>query len=105
MNWKSALAGAAAGFAACYAVKQAMEQSSGGPSPEKVLASVKDAVKKDGKIYGSWILMKQENYTKNELEYEVFKGGITRNADGSQKQFEFIADASTGTILELTQKD
>jgi predicted small secreted protein len=26
---------------------------------------------------------------------------VTRNLDGKREQFEFIADAKTGTILEL----
>lgn len=103
MNYKNLLLGAAAGFAAGYAAKQALEQNCG-PSPEKVLASVKESVKKDGKIYGSWIVMKPENYQKNDLDYQVFKGGITRYTDGLLEQFDFAADASTGTIIDLTQK-
>lgn len=75
MNWKTFLLGTAAGFAAGYATKQILDQSSK-PSPDKVLAQVKETVKKDGNIYGSWILMKPENYTKNDLDYEVYKGGI-----------------------------
>ena len=31
----------------------------------------------------------------------MYKGGITRNTEGKREQFEFVADASTGTILEL----
>ncbi|RFU66261.1 PepSY domain-containing protein [Peribacillus glennii] len=104
MNWKTLLLGAAAGFAAGYAAKQKIDET-GGPSPERVLENVKAAVKKDGKIYGSWIVMKPENYEKFNLDYQVYKGGITRHANGKREQFEFVADASTGTILELTQKN
>ncbi|KWW20100.1 MULTISPECIES: hypothetical protein [Peribacillus] len=100
MNWKTFLLGTAAGFAAGYATKQILEQSTR-TSPDKVLAHVKETVKKDGNIYGSWILMKPETYTKNELDYLVYKGGITRNTEGLREQFEFVADAATGTILEL----
>ena len=49
--------------------------------------------------------MKPENYTKNDLDYEVYKGGITRNTEGKREQFEFVADASTGTILELNAQN
>ena len=104
MNWKTFLLGTAAGFAAGYATKQLLDQSSK-PSPDKVLAQVKETVKKDGNIYGSWILMKPENYSKNDLDYEVYKGGITRNTEGKREQFEFVADASTGTILELNAQN
>ncbi|MCK1991896.1 PepSY domain-containing protein [Peribacillus muralis] len=104
MNWKTFLLGTAAGFAAGFAAKQILDQSSG-PSPDKVLAQVKETVKRDGNIYGSWILMKPEAYTKNELDYLVYKGGITRNTEGLREQFEFIADATTGTILELNAQN
>lgn len=100
MNWKTFLLGAAAGFATGYATKQILNQTNT-PSPDKVLAQVKETVRKDGSIYGSWILMKPETYQKNDLDYQVYKGGITRNTDGNREQFEFIADATTGTILEL----
>ncbi|PLT32243.1 PepSY domain-containing protein [Bacillus sp. V5-8f] len=103
MNWRALLLGAAVGFAAGYAAKQIIDET-GSPSPERVLENVKSAVKKDGKIYGSWIVMTPENYEKFNLEYKVYKGGITRQLDGKREQFEFVADASTGTILELTQK-
>ncbi|SFC58548.1 Predicted small secreted protein [Bacillus sp. OV322] len=103
MNWKSLFAGAAAGFAAGFAVKQILNES-GQPSPEKVLSNVKNFVKKDGKIYGAWILMKPEAYEKFNLDYTVYKGGITRHVDGSQEQFEFVADAETGTVLDLIPK-
>jgi predicted small secreted protein len=35
----------------------------------------------------------------------VYKGGITRNTEGKREQFEFVADASTGTILELNAQN
>ncbi|WP_409302248.1 hypothetical protein [Peribacillus sp. SCS-155] len=103
MKLRTLLIGAAAGFAAGFATKQVLDQS-GNPSPEKVLSQVKSQVQKDGKIYGSWILMKPETYRKNDLEYQVYKGGVTRHIDGNQEQFEFIADSTTGTILELNLK-
>jgi predicted small secreted protein len=104
MKWKTLIFGAAAGFAAGYATKQVLEQSVT-PSPEKILSHVKSAVRKDGKIYGSWILMKPESYQKNNLNYTVYKGGISRQTDGNQEHFEFVADATTGTIIELTSKE
>ncbi|PLT31482.1 PepSY domain-containing protein [Peribacillus deserti] len=100
MNWKSLLLGIGAGFAAGYTAKQLLDKQEA--SPEKVLSHVKSLLKKDGKIQGSWIIMKPEVYQKFDLPYTVYRGGITKNTDGQQEQFEFIADAKTGSILELT---
>ncbi len=100
MNWKSFLLGAAVGFTAAIATKELLDPL-GKPSPEKVLGDVKEYVKKNGKISGSWIMMKPEVYEKNELTYEVYRGGVTRNLDGKREQFEFVADSKTGALLEL----
>lgn len=69
-------------------------------SAEKVLENVKEIFKQDGPISGSWIQMKAEPFQKNNLTYEIYKGGISRNVNGITTQYEFIADAKTGTILE-----
>jgi predicted small secreted protein len=100
MNWKSFLLGAVVGYSAAIVTKELLNPAEN-PSPEKVLANVKERVKKNGNIYGSWIVTKPEAYEKNELTYNVYRGGVTRNLDGKREQFEFIADAKTGTILEL----
>jgi predicted small secreted protein len=103
MNWKTIAIGVAAGFAAGYVTKQAIEQTSR-PTPEKVLAHVKNTVRKDGQIYGSWIVMKPEPFQKFDVTYSVYKGGISRYMNGKQEQLEFVADANTGTLLELIEK-
>ncbi len=100
MNWKSFLLGAAVGYAAARTAKELLDPSRN-PSPEKVLADVKEHVKKNGRIYGSWIVMYPETYVKDELTYKVYRGGVTRNLDGKREQFEFVADSKTGTLLEL----
>lgn len=71
-------------------------------SPERVLHQIKTLIKQKGPISGSWILMQAEPYTKGELQYTVYKGGISRNVDGNLEQFEFVADATTGTVLEFS---
>ncbi|MBM7692935.1 putative small secreted protein [Peribacillus deserti] len=101
MNWKSLLLGIGAGFAAGYTAKQLLDNKPEA-SPEKVLSHVKSLLKKGGKIQGSWILMKPEMYQKFDLPYKVYRGGITKSTHGLQEQFEFVADAKTGSILELT---
>ena len=100
MKWKSFLLGAAIGYAAAITAKELLDPSKN-PSPEKVLADVKERVKKNGKISGSWIVMKPEVYTKDALIYHVYRGGVTRILDGIRENFEFVADSKTGTILEV----
>ena len=103
MKLQDVLIGAAVGFVCGYAAKSAVEKYSA-TSPDTVLAKVKEALKKDGKIIGSWILMTPEKFSKNGLDYEVYKGGLTKVAEGSQKQLSFVADSSTGTIIELSEQ-
>ncbi|WP_042345252.1 hypothetical protein [Bacillus massiliigorillae] len=103
MKWKNTILGAAIGFVCGYATKYAIEKCTQ-PSPDAILARVKETVSREGKITGSWILMKPENYAKNGLHYDIFKGGLTQVTDDGQKHFEFIADASTGTVLDLIEQ-
>lgn len=99
MNWKPFLLGAAAGLAGAYAVKELASQNDS-VSADKVLVQAKTAFKKSGPISGSWINMTSEPFKKGPLDYQIYRGGITRNADGTVEQFEFIADAATGAILD-----
>ena len=103
MKLRNVIVGAAIGFACGYATKVAVEKCTK-PSPDAILTRVKETISRDGKIIGSWILMKPELYTKNGLKYETFKGGLTQETDEGQKQFEFVADASTGTVLDLSEQ-
>ena len=100
MRWKDFAIGTAIGFVCGYATKQAINKWSQ-PSPDAILHSVKEKIRENGKIIGSWILMKPEMYTKNGLQYNVYKGGVTVLSDDEQQQLEFVADATTGTIIDL----
>ncbi|MFZ7944935.1 MULTISPECIES: PepSY domain-containing protein [Bacillaceae] len=100
MNWKSFLLGAAAGVISGYVTKEILNKKTK-VSPEKVLEHVKKQFKQHGPISGSWIHMAAEPYQKQHLNYQVYKGGISKQNDGANEQYEFIADASTGTILDL----
>lgn len=99
MNWKIFFIGVGAGLAGAYAVKELASQKET-VSADKVLQHAKAVFKKSGSISGSWINMNAEPYTKPPIEYLVYKGGISRNVDGQVEQYEFIADASTGAILD-----
>ncbi|MGM9924276.1 MAG: peptidase M4 [Bacillus sp. (in: firmicutes)] len=103
MKWQNAIVGAAIGFICGYATKCAVEKYAS-TSPDAILAKVKETVSREGKITGSWILMKPETYTKNGLHYEIFKGGLTQMAEDGQKHYEFIADATTGTVIDMVEQ-
>lgn len=99
MNWKSFLLGAAVGLAGGYAAREVLAQKAS-VSPEKALSNAKAAFKKEGPISGSWIQMNEEPYKHGLLQYKVYRGGITRQTDDETSQYEFIADANTGAILD-----
>ena len=45
--------------------------------------------------------MKTEPYQNNVIAMDVYRGGISRIKNGELEQFEFAADAKTGTVVEL----
>jgi predicted small secreted protein len=101
MHWKTFILGVALGAISGYATNKYISTQSF-VSAEKVLDHAKKLFKEQGPISGSWIHMKAENFDKNNLTYQVYKGGISRKSDsGEREQFEFIADAKTGTLLEI----
>ncbi|MDR7000517.1 PepSY domain-containing protein [Neobacillus niacini] len=100
MNWKSFFLGAAAGAIGSLAVREIISKKLT-VSPEKVLENVKKQFKQNGAISGSWIHMEAVPYLKQQLHYQVYKGGISKNNEGTIEQYEFIADAATGTIIDV----
>ena len=96
MKWKTFVIGAAVGLIGGYAAKEIISKKIN-ICPEKVLSGVKRLFKKQGPISGSWIHMEAEPYNKGQLIYHVYKGGISKLEDGVNMQYEFIADASSGT--------
>ncbi len=104
MNWKSFLMGVGSGLAggitAYFLFQKGHTQT---VSPEKVLEKIKSTFKEQGPILGSWIHMEAEPYVKDQIQYRVYKGGISKKVDEATKQFEFIADATTGTIISVYQ--
>ncbi|MGM9927112.1 MAG: hypothetical protein ACI35P_04090 [Bacillus sp. (in: firmicutes)] len=103
MKWKDIFIGAAIGFACGYATKKVIDQYSQ-QSPDDILHTVKEKMQEEGKIIGSWILMTPEVYLKNNLRYQVYRGGLTKIINDTQTQYEFIADAETGTIIDCFEQ-
>ncbi|OLN22706.1 peptidase M4 [Domibacillus antri] len=92
--------GAAAGAAAAYLIQKQTSESMNVP-PEKVLKQVKETFKQNGPVDGSWIQMKPEEYENNGFRVLVYKGGISRPGETGNEQFEFAADAKTGSLLNV----
>ena len=103
MKLRDLAIGAAIGFACGY-MAQSLINNNQLQSPDDILATVKQKMNETGKVIGSWILMTPEPFEKNGLQTEIFKGGLTRVIDGEQKQYEFFADAKTGTVIELVEQ-
>ena len=100
MNWKSFFLGVTFGALGGIATKKVLNQKTN-LSAEKVLDNVKKKFKHTGPISGSWIHMEVEPYQKQQIHYRVYRGGISKNNNDSTEQFEFIADATTGTLIDV----
>lgn len=98
---KTALA-AGIGFAIGYLAKQQVGQYQK-ITPEKALTKAKETFKRQGPISGSWIYMKPEEVEINGLIFTAYRGGVTRNIDGENKQFEFHVDVDTGAVIDSVQ--
>lgn len=72
-------------------------------SPDKALQIAKETFQQHGPINGSWIYMKPETIEKNGLTYRTYRGGISRNIDGENKQYDYYIDVKTGVIIDVTE--
>jgi predicted small secreted protein len=100
MEWKPFLLGAAVGLIGGYAANEIISKKVN-ISPEKVLDHVKNQFKQQGQISGSWIQMEAVPFEKEQIRYKVYKGGVSKIQNGENKQYEFLADAGTGTIIDI----
>ncbi|PYZ97157.1 hypothetical protein CR205_00715 [Alteribacter lacisalsi] len=105
MSWKRFIAGVAVGVAATWLAKEQLEKNDCNLSPEKALKIVKRKMKDFGSIDGSWIHMMAEDFHNDNLSYSVYRGGVSCTIDGQLHAFEFLVDATTGTILKLKKQD
>lgn len=104
MDLKKTILTAGLGITAGFLLKQQYDQYQSS-SPENILKKAKEAFKKEGPISGSWIYMKPEEVEKHGLVFNVFRGGVTRNIDGENIQYEFNADSETGSIISAQKID
>ncbi|WP_156291526.1 PepSY domain-containing protein [Oceanobacillus salinisoli] len=104
MKKRNILLAAGIGFAVGYVLNQQV-QTHQKISPENALKNAKETFKKSSPISGSWIYMKPEEIEKNGLRYTAYRGGITRNIDGENKQYEFYVDVETGGVISATETE
>ncbi len=71
--------------------------------PDTILEKVKRAFLTEGPIEGSWINFEKQNVRKFAVKLQGYTGGITRLEDGKLVSYEFLADAKTGTVLDVTR--
>src|SRR5699024_4226032 len=90
------------GFVAGYLVKNQVS-SFRKLTPEKALQQAKKTLEEAGPVNGSWIYMKPETFERNGLIYETYRGGISRNIDGANKQYDFHIDIETGAIIDVSE--
>ncbi|WP_017726530.1 PepSY domain-containing protein [Halalkalibacterium ligniniphilum] len=70
-------------------------------SPERALKLAKKALAPKIAITGSWIHMLPEKIERNNLEYTVYRGGISSSTDEGTVQYEFLVDMNSGAVLDL----
>lgn len=102
MKTRDIILAASIGFVSGYILGKQME-SKREVTAEEALQIAKDSFKKTGPISGSWIYMKPEKIKQHGLLYTAYRGGITRNIDGEDVQYEFYSDVKTGTIIMVKE--
>lgn len=85
-----------AGFFAYFLVDQKTPVNA-----DKILNRVKVQFKEEGPIEGSWIEMTKVPWKKYSYETKVYYGGISRIENGQVAQYEFVADAYSGTLMDV----
>ncbi|MFC4737597.1 PepSY domain-containing protein [Bacillus daqingensis] len=105
MSWKRFAAGVGAGVAVTMIAKNTLDQKETVLAPEKALKLVKKKASDIGKIEGSWVHMITERYEKDQLVYDVYRGGVTIEEEDGVFAYEFRVDAATGSILDFKKQE
>ena len=70
-------------------------------STDRILKLVKNDFATEGTITGSWINDHAVPFQRFAVKTDAYHGGISRLEDGQPVDYQFIADAYTGSLLEL----
>lgn len=68
---------------------------------DDILKDVKKEFLKEGTLDGSWIELTKVPWKKFAHKTDVYYGGISRYEENKLVQYEFIADAYTGSIIDM----
>lgn len=96
----SFLSGVIVGIAAGISITRSYQQKKK-ISPNAILTTAKKVFAENGNISGSWIQHKPEPYRHHGIQTSIYRGGIVHQEANSSTQYEFIADANTGSILAI----
>lgn len=69
--------------------------------PDTILEHVKRQFRQESPIEGAWIERQTVPFQKFAVKTRVYYGGITRYEDDQLVQYQFIADAKTGSVLDI----
>lgn len=70
-------------------------------SSDEILNQVKAAFQREAPIDGAWISTHPSERRQFAIKNLVYYGGITRREDDTLVQYEFMADAKTGSVLSV----
>ncbi|GGI63685.1 PepSY domain-containing protein [Limosilactobacillus sp. RRLNB_1_1] len=70
-------------------------------SADRILKLVKNDFADEGAVTDSWINDTAVPFQRFAVKSKAYEGGISRLEDGEKVNYEFIADAYTGSLLEL----
>ncbi len=102
MNWRNLILAGLTGAAIGYVVTKKQTETI---TPEKALKQFKEKARDHYTISGAWIMVNSEEKNVHGLPYSVYKGGFSNSSPGMvASHYEFLIDASTGSLLELIQK-
>lgn len=74
-------------------------------SANKILRNIRRDFRSEGPITGSWIENFTKPYQRFAFKTDTYQGGISRLEDGHVVNYNFLADAHTGTLLQLERED
>ncbi|WP_281164806.1 hypothetical protein [Liquorilactobacillus sicerae] len=74
-------------------------------TPQQILKKIRAAFQAETPVQDSWINMQPQHFQRFALKADVYRGGISRLEDQQLIQYDFLADANTGSVLELKRSN
>lgn len=74
-------------------------------SANRILRMVRNDFAREGRITGSWINHHMVPFQRFAVKTNAYRGGLTRREDDKLVNYDFLADAYTGSLLELKRTE